>query len=82
MKGHAQVLKIGGESKWIKPTGDNSRGLSFYVFAEFDVPVGEIYEMAPTVVAMECEVDLHKRPPFGALGFADEVHASLKGGAV
>ena len=37
-----------------------------HVFAQFDVPVGEVNEVFPTVVPVQAEVDLHKRPPFRA----------------
>lgn len=33
--------------------------------------------MPPTVMLVQGEVDLHKRPPLGPLRFADEVHACL-----
>ena len=49
------------------------------VFSKFDVPVGEINEMLPTVVAVEREIDLHKRTPFGPLGLAHQVQAGLVG---
>jgi len=38
--------------------------------------------MFPTVVPVQGEVDLDKRPPLRALGLANEVHAGLVGGAV
>jgi hypothetical protein len=52
------------------------------VFAEFDVPVGKVDEVLPTVVAVQGEIDLHKRAPFGALGLAYEMHAGFVGGPV
>jgi hypothetical protein len=50
---------------------------SAYIFAQLDVPVGEVNEVFPTVVLLQAEADLDKRTPFRALGFADEVHAGL-----
>jgi len=52
------------------------------VFAEFDVPISEIDEMLPAVVAVKRKIDLHKRAPFGAFGFAHQMHARLIGCAV
>ena len=34
--------------------------------------------MLPTLVPVQREIDLHERPPFGALRFADEVQAGLE----
>ena len=33
--------------------------------------------MFPAVVPLQREIDLHERTPFGALGFADEMHAGF-----
>ena len=38
--------------------------------------------MLPTVVVRECEIDLHERAPFRALGFADEMHARFLRSAI
>ena len=38
--------------------------------------------MLPTVVPVQREIDLHKRTPFWALGFAHEVHAGFVGRVV
>jgi hypothetical protein len=71
------VLNPTESNQWRQPGRSG-----FHVFAEFDVPIGEIHKMAPTVVAVQGEIDLHKRAPFRALGFADQIHAGLKGCAV
>ena len=47
------------------------------IFAQLDVPVGEVNEVFPTVVLLQAEADLHERAPFRALGFAHEIHAGL-----
>src|SRR5208282_249457 len=49
----------------------------FRILAQFDVPIGQVNEMLPTVVPVQAEIDLHKRTPFRALGLADEVHAGF-----
>ena len=51
--------------------------LSANILAQLDVPVGEVNEMLPTIVLVEAEVDLHERPPFRPLRFADEVQPGL-----
>jgi hypothetical protein len=51
-------------------------------FANFDIPVSEIDEMLPTVVAVQAEVDLEKRTPFGALRSANEVESGFLRSAV
>src|SRR4051794_5593067 len=33
--------------------------------------------MFPTVVMVQSQIDLHKRTPFGSLGFANKVHPSF-----
>ena len=38
--------------------------------------------MAPAIVPVQGEIDLHKRPPFGSFGFAHKVHAGFGGRAV
>jgi len=38
--------------------------------------------MPPAIVPVQGEMDLHKRTPFGPLGFADEVHAGFARRAV
>ena len=38
--------------------------------------------MTPAIVLVEAEADLHEGPPFGPLGFADEIEPGLGGGAV
>jgi len=49
----------------------------FHILTQFNVPIGKVNEMLPTVVPVQAEVDLHKRTPFRALGLADEVHAGF-----
>ena len=51
--------------------------LFHHVLAQFDVPIGQVNEMLPTVMPVQAEIDLHKRTPFRALGLADEVHAGF-----
>jgi hypothetical protein len=51
-------------------------------FPKFDVPVGNIEKMLPTVVIGVPKVDLNERTPFRAFGFADQVHAGLERGPV
>ena len=62
----------------------NYRGQLLFgdVFAEFDVPVGEVEEVFPTVVLVEAEIDLDEGAPFGALGLADEMEAGFLGRVV
>ena len=43
-------------------------------FTEFDVPIGEVDKVFPTVVLLEAEIDLHERPPLRPLRFADQAH--------
>ncbi len=50
--------------------------------AEFDIPVGQIEKMFPAFVMLEGEVHLHKRTPFRALWFTDQMHARLGRSAV
>jgi len=38
--------------------------------------------MLPTVVTVQGEIDLHKRAPFGPLGLAHQMHASLIRGSI
>ena len=52
------------------------------VFAQLDVPIGQVNEMLPTVVLVHTEVNLHKRPPFRTFGLADEVQAGFLRSAV
>src|ERR1700678_3192193 len=59
--------------------GNPKSTLRLKVFAELHVPVGEVNEMLPAVVPVQGEIDLHKRTPFRALRFADEIHAGLGG---
>lgn len=49
------------------------------LLSEFDVPVGEIDEVSPTVVAGAGVVDIDKGAPAGFAGWPDEVHAGLVG---
>jgi hypothetical protein len=42
--------------------------------AQFHVPIRQIDEVFPAFVVVHPEIDLNKRTPFGALGFADEMH--------
>src|SRR6185369_10859809 len=43
----------------------------------FDVPVGKINEVLPTIVLMQAEVDLNKWTPLRPLRFANKMHPSL-----
>ncbi len=54
----------------------------FHVLTQFDVPVGEVNEMLPTVMMVHGKVDLYERTPFGPFGLSDEVQGGLLGGAV
>ena len=53
-----------------------------HILAQFHIPVGQVHKMAPTVVAMQREIDLHKRPPFGSLRLAHQIHARFERRAV
>jgi hypothetical protein len=44
-----------------------------HVFAQFDVPVGEVDEMFPAIVFLEAEVDLHEWAPLRPLRLANQV---------
>jgi len=50
-----------------------------HIFAQLDVPIGQVNEMLPTVVLVQAEVDLHEWPPFRTLGLADKVQAASCG---
>src|SRR5688572_33255910 len=52
------------------------------VFAEFDVPVGEIEEVFPGVVVAHAQIYLHERAPLGTFGFADEMESGFGRSAV
>src|SRR5277367_4968022 len=51
------------------------------VLSQFDVPIGHVQKMFPTVV-LDAQIDLHKRTPLGPLGLAYQVHGGFLGGAV
>ena len=44
------------------------------IFAEFDVPIGEVEEVFPAFVMGETEVDLHKGAPLRAFRLTNQVH--------
>ena len=46
-----------------------------HVFAQLDVPVGEINELLPTVVLVEAEIDLHEWTPLGSLRLLYQMHS-------
>jgi len=50
--------------------------------AQLDVPIGEVNEVLPAIVAVQAEVDLHKRPPLWPLGLANEMQIGFLGGVV
>ena len=52
------------------------------VFAEFDVPVGEVEEVFPGIVVAHAQVYLHEGAPLGTFRFADQVQAGFLRGAV
>ena len=52
------------------------------VFAQFDIPIGQIDEVLPAIVLMKGKIDLDERPPFGSFGFANQVHAGFLRSAV
>ena len=52
-----------------------------FVFAQLDVPVGEIEEVLPAIV-LQPEADLDKRPPLGPLWLSNKPHARLQGSTV
>lgn len=56
--------------------------LSRDVFAEFDVPVGEIEEVLPGVVVAHAQIYLHEGAPLGTFRFADQMQTGFLRGAV
>src|SRR5439155_11867032 len=52
------------------------------LFPQLHVPIRQIDKMLPTIVMLEPEVDLHKRPPLRPFRLPDEVHRSLMGGPI
>src|SRR5688572_6234492 len=53
------------------------RELGGRLFAEFDVPIGQIEEMLPAIVVLSAEIDLDERTPLRPLGLANEMHAGF-----
>src|SRR5207245_1105812 len=47
------------------------------VLAEFDVPIGEVEEMFPTIVRHATDRDVDERTPLRALRLLDEMHAGF-----
>jgi hypothetical protein len=50
--------------------------------AQLDVPISQVYEMPPTLVAVAVETDIHERAPLWPDGLFDEPHADLVGEAI
>ena len=63
--------------RWAAGTSGGTQQPLGTFFTQFDVPVGEIEEMFPTIVVRDPEIDLDKRPPFGAFGFAYQMDPGL-----
>ena len=57
-------------------------GLLVHVFAQLDVPIGEVDEAPPAIVLVEGKVDLNERVPLGPFRFPDEAHPRFLGRAV
>lgn len=54
----------------------------YELIAQFHVPVGDIEEVLPVVVATGAEIELHERTPLGLRRLAEELHARLGRSAV
>ena len=63
-------------------TEQGSPGSLLGIFAQFDVPVGEVEEVFPAIVVLQADVQLNKRTPLRPLGLANKVHARFVRGAI